>query len=354
MRKIIHIDMDCYFAAVEMRDFPELRDKPIAVGGARERRGVIATCNYQARKFGVRSAMATAYALKLCPELQLVVGRMSVYKAVSEQIHDIFRRYTPLIEPLSLDEAYLDVSNCSLHQGSATRIAEAIRQDIFNETQLTASAGVAPIKFLAKVASDVNKPNGLFVITPQLMPEFITSLPLQRIPGVGKVTAERLAQQGWHTCGDLQRVPKAQLLQLMGKFGAVLYERVRAIDDRPINPSRIRKSVGVETTFAEDLQDAPAALQQLPALLQELVKRFEKHRSERQINKLVVKVKFADFQQTTIETRSQQIDAGLAAELLAQAIERGAGKAIRLLGVSVGLAPLLLETEDSPEQLTLL
>ncbi|KFZ35994.1 DNA polymerase IV [Shewanella mangrovi] len=354
MKKIIHIDMDCYYAAVEMRDFPELRDKPIAVGGSRERRGVIATCNYLARQYGVRSAMATGYALKLCPDLQLVPGRMAVYKAVSAQIHEIFHRYTELIEPLSLDEAYLDVTDCPLFQGSATRIAEAIRRDIARETQLTASAGVAPIKYLAKVASDVNKPNGLFVITPQSMPTFIETLLLSRIPGVGKVTAERLAQFGWHNCGELQQVSKTRLVELMGKFGAVLYDRVRGIDERAINPSRIRKSVGVETTFANDLYGAESALAQLPALLSELTHRFAKHKAERQISKLVVKVKFADFQQTTIETRSHDIDQALASSLLSQALARGEGKAVRLLGVSVGLAPLALASMDSPEQLSLL
>lgn len=355
MRKIIHIDMDCYYAAVEMRDFPELRGKPIAVGGARERRGVIATCNYEARKFGVRSAMATAYALRLCPELIMVPGRMALYRDISAQIQQIFHRYTDIIEPLSLDEAYLDVSDCSFYQGSATRIAEAIRADIFRETGLTASAGVAPVKFLAKVASDINKPNGIFVLPPDDVAAFVLTLPLKRIPGVGKVTAERLASHGWTTCGELQQVSQERLSQLMGKFGAVLYQRARGIDERPINPTRIRKSVGVETTYEFDLPDISAASAELPKLLAELTRRYGKYRTERPIHKLVVKVKFSDFQQTTVETRSDTVNAELAQELLAQAVARGQGKTMRLLGVSVGLSePVNLPDYPQPEQLALL
>lgn len=204
MRKIIHIDMDCYYAAVEMRDFPEYRGKPLAVGGSSDRRGVISTCNYEARKFGVHSAMATAYALKLCPDLILVPTRMQVYKDVSLQIREIFSRYTQVIEPLSLDEAYLDVSECQQYKGSATLIAAAIRRDILAETGLTASAGIAPVKYLAKVASDLNKPNGQYVITPEAIPEFVKTLSLRKIPGVGKVTAEKLSSLGLNTCGDVQ------------------------------------------------------------------------------------------------------------------------------------------------------
>lgn len=355
MRKIIHIDMDCYYAAVEMRDFPELRGKPIAVGGSRERRGVIATCNYEARKFGVRSAMATGYAFKLCPDLIMRPGRMALYREISQQIQQIFQRYTDIIEPLSLDEAYLDVSDCSLYQGSATRIAQAIRADILRETGLTASAGVAPVKFLAKVASDVNKPNGIFVITPSDVAEYVLQLPLKRIPGVGKVTAERLAQHGWTTCGELQPVSQEQLSLMFGKFGAVLYQRARGIDERAINPTRIRKSVGVETTYEQDLPDLAAAHAALPELLAELKRRYGKYQQERPVHKLVVKVKFADFQQTTVESRSEQIDDALADELLAQAVARGQGKAIRLLGVSVGLRePLSLPQFPQPQQLALL
>lgn len=189
MRKIIHVDMDCFFAAVEMRDNPALRDIPIAIGGSRERRGVISTANYPARQFGVRSAMPTAMALKLCPHLTLLPGRFDAYKEASRHVRDIFSRYTSLIEPLSLDEAWLDVTDSPHCYGSATLIAREIRQTIFNELQLTASAGVAPVKFLAKIASDLNKPNGQYVITPADVPDFLKTLPLAKIPGVGKVSA---------------------------------------------------------------------------------------------------------------------------------------------------------------------
>ena len=198
MRKIIHVDMDCFYAAVEMRDNPQLRDIPIAIGGSRERRGVISTANYPARKFGVRSAMPTGMALKLCPHLRLLPGRFDAYKEASAQICDIFTRYTPLIEPLSLDEAYLDVTDSPHCHGSATLMAQEIRATIFRETGLTASAGIAPIKFLAKIASDLNKPDGQYVITPPEMAGFLLSLPLAKIPGVGKVSAKKLEDGAGH------------------------------------------------------------------------------------------------------------------------------------------------------------
>lgn len=219
MRKIIHVDMDCFFAAVEMRDNPALRDIPIAIGGSRERRGVISTANYPARKFGVRSAMPTGMALKLCPHLTLLPGRFDAYKEASNHIREIFSRYTSRIEPLSLDEAYLDVTDSVHCHGSATLIAQEIRQTIFNELQLTASAGVAPVKFLAKIASDMNKPNGQFVITPAEVPAFLQTLPLAKIPGVGKVSAAKLEAMGLRTCGDVQKCGLVTLLKRFGKFG---------------------------------------------------------------------------------------------------------------------------------------
>jgi len=255
MRKIIHVDMDCFFAAVEMRDNPALRDIPIAIGGSRVQRGVISTANYPARKFGVRSAMPTAMALKLCPHLTLLPGRFEAYKEASHHIREIFSRYTSLIEPLSLDEAYLDVTD-SLHcHGSATLMAQEIRQTIFDELQLTASAGIAPVKFLAKIASDLNKPNGQYVITPDEVPAFIKTLPLGKIPGVGKVSAAKLENMGLRTCGDVQNSDLSMLLKRFGKFGRVLWERSQGIDERNVNSERLRKSVGVERTLAEDIHD---------------------------------------------------------------------------------------------------
>ncbi|UJF21541.1 DNA polymerase IV [Shewanella sp. OMA3-2] len=340
MRKIIHIDMDCYFAAVEMRDFPELRDKAIAVGGRSDRRGVISTCNYAARKFGVRSAMSSYQALKLCPHLVLVPGRMQVYKDVSLQIRQIFNRYSDLIEPLSLDEAFLDVSDCQQYHGSATLIAQAIRRDIELETGLTASAGVAPIKFLAKIASDLNKPNGQYVITPDDIPEFVRTLALKKIPGVGKVTAQKLSLLGLETCADVQQYPKVKLLESFGKFGAVLIERSNGIDPRSISNNRVRKSVGVETTLAQDIFTLAQCHQVLPQLIQELDSQVSRSAKDRLINKQVVKIKFNDFKQTTIEQRSDEISVKLFYQLLQQALTRSNERGIRLIGVSVGLAEL--------------
>ncbi len=253
MRKIIHVDMDCFFAAVEMRDDPSLTDIPIAIGGSRVQRGVISTANYPARKYGVRSAMPTAMALKLCPHLKLLPGRFDAYKEASRQIRDIFSRYTSLIEPLSLDEAYLDVTDSEHCQGSATLMAQAIRADILRETGLTASAGIAPIKFLAKIASDLNKPNGQYVITPQVMPDFLLTLPLSKIPGVGKVATKKLEEMGLRTCADVQRADLALLLKRFGKFGRILWERSNGIDERDVVVERERKSLGVERTLMEDI-----------------------------------------------------------------------------------------------------
>ncbi|WP_299803805.1 DNA polymerase IV [uncultured Shewanella sp.] len=347
MQKIIHVDMDCFYAAVEMRDFPELRGKPIAVGGRSDRRGVISTCNYEARQFGVRSAMASGYALKLCPDLILVPGRMQVYKEVSSQIRAVFERYTDLIEPLSLDEAYLDVTDSPHCKGSATLIAEAIRADILAETGLTASAGIAPVKFLAKIASDLNKPNGQYVIRPDMINEFVKTLPLIKIPGVGKVTAKKLADLGLHTCSDVQAYPQAQLVERFGKFGSVLIERAKGIDKRSISPNRERKSVGVETTLAKDIHTLEQCRSVMPQLIQELGARVSRSAKDRTIHKQVVKIKFEDFKQTTIEHRSDEISVNLFYQLLEQAMERQHDRGIRLLGVSVGLASNSMTTEDN-------
>ncbi|MBR9726445.1 DNA polymerase IV [Shewanella intestini] len=347
MRKIIHIDMDCYFAAVEMRDFPHLRGKPMAVGGRSDSRGVISTCNYEARKFGVHSAMSSHQALILCPDLVLVPGRMSVYKQISQQIRAIFEQYTALIEPLSLDEAYLDVTDSEHCQGSATLMAQAIRQQIFEQTGLTASAGVAPIKFLAKIASDLNKPNGQYIIRPDEIADFVKPLALKKIPGVGKVTAKKLLDIGLTHCKDVQQYPAEQLIRQFGKFGQVLIERAHGRDDREISPHRVRKSVGVETTLAKDIYTLAQCQQVMPQLIQELSARMQRSAKDRQLYKQVVKIKFNDFKQTTMEHRSDELSVNLFSKLLTDAIQRANGRGIRLLGVSVGLAD---EKEPADEQ----
>ncbi len=246
-RKIIHIDMDCFYASIEIRENPALADKPVAVGGRAEQRGVLTTCNYIARKFGLHSAMSTAQALKLCPNLVLLPVNMPLYRAVSQQIHQIFQRYTSIIEPLSLDEAYLDVTDCDKCAGSATWIAQEIRQAIFNELHLTASAGIAPLKFLAKIASDQNKPNGQFVIEPKEVSDFVANLPLKKIPGVGKVTSEKLLQMGLVCCADVQKTERHLLLNLFGKMGQRIWQYSHGIDEREIQPHRERKSVVIHS-----------------------------------------------------------------------------------------------------------
>lgn len=334
VRKIIHVDMDCFFAAVEMRDNPALKSVPLAIGGSREQRGVISTCNYEARKYGVRSAMSTHKAQLLCPKLVLLPGRMGVYKAVSQQIRAIFERYSDLIEPLSLDEAYLDVTDSPHFKGSASLIAEAIRADIRRELNLTASAGVAPNKFLAKIASEENKPDGLFVLTPAAVADFVKDLPLRKIPGVGPATESRLAALGLKTCADIQRCDQDWFELQFGKFGRALYERAFGIDERGVTVSRERKSVGVETTLPKDLETLAAVRRVADELAPELTRRL----GERAIGKVGVKLKFSDFTQTTMEHVSGELDHGLFDALLETAYQRGQGKGVRLVGLFVGLA----------------
>lgn len=329
--------MDCFYAAVEMRDDPSLQKVPIAIGGSADRRGVISTCNYPARKFGVRSAMATVQALKLCPHLILVPGRMDVYAEVSKQIRAIFQRYTDKIEPLSLDEAYLDVSDSTLFSGSATLIAEDIRRAILEETGLTASAGVAPCKFVAKIASDENKPNGLCVITPDKLDEFVKALPLGKIPGVGKVTVQKLHQLGLYTCEDVRTYPLAELVKKFGKFGPVIWNRSHAIDDRELSLSRERKSVGVERTLAEDLKTDQACIDMVEVLYPKLTERLKKALPNMRIQSQGVKLKFDDFQQTTVEHKCKELDKGYFVELLEEALARKSDRGIRLVGLHVGL-----------------
>ncbi|MBY4678489.1 DNA polymerase IV [Marinobacterium arenosum] len=336
-RKIIHLDCDCFFAAVEMRDNPALRDIPLAIGGSAERRGVIATCNYPARAFGVRSAQSTAKALRLCPQLTVIPGEMEKYRRVSQQIMAIYHEYTELIEPLSLDEAYLDVSDCQLCQGSATRIAEQIRARVVAETGITVSAGVAPNKFLAKVASDWNKPDGLCVIPPERVDAFVAELPVKRIHGVGEKTAARLQRLGIESCADLQRQTLAQLVDQFGRFGTRLYEVCRGRDDRPVRTSRERKSVSVEHTYPQDLPDLASCRAQLPMLRQQLAARFQKLRDRHSISGAVVKIKFHDFSQTTAEQAVGEVQPEHFERLLAEAWGRGE-KPVRLLGLGYRLS----------------
>lgn len=343
-RKIIHVDMDCFYAAIEMRDNPALVNQPIAVGGSPGKRGVLCTSNYVARKYGVKSAMSSAYAMRLCPHLLILPVNMDKYRQASALIREVFLSYTDLVEPLSLDEAYLDVSQSQQCQSSATRIAEEIRAKIFKQCQLTASAGIAPNKFLAKVASDYNKPNGQYVIPPESVSDFIKKLPVGKIFGVGKVTAAKLEKHELYTCLDLQAKSKAYLTELCGKFGARLYDICRGKDDRAVEPTRVRKSLSVETTFFTDLQSLDQCLEQLPQLYDELVRRLKKHSIEH-IHKQFVKIKFHDFVSTTVETVVSRLSFGEFKQLIVTGYQRRSVP-VRLMGLGVGLGHCLDEFQQ--------
>ncbi|TEW56225.1 DNA polymerase IV [Psychromonas sp. RZ22] len=348
-RKIIHIDMDCFYAAVEMRDNPNYQNIPLAIGGRSQRRGVLSTCNYLARQFGVHSAMPVFQAKQLCPELLVVPGRMQVYVEVSQKLRNIFYRYTHIVEPLSLDEAFLDVSDCKMFQGSATYIAQDIRLAIQTELNLTASAGVSYCKFLAKIASDENKPNGQCVITPESAKAFIKKLPLKKIPGVGKVAQQNLADKGLFTCADIMQYSEQKLLTTFGKLGQSLISYSQGIDNRPIQINRERKSVAVERTFEHNLFSEVQCLEHLKQFYNELEGRLEKHLDKKIITKLGVKLKFSDFTIKSSERKYSQLNLSIFEQLLHQLIEANPKQPIRLLGLSVGL------TEQSyPIQLSLI
>ncbi|WP_019026331.1 DNA polymerase IV [Colwellia piezophila] len=335
-RKIIHVDMDCFYAAVEMRDFPEYQNVPLAVGGDGPR-SVLSTCNYQARQFGVRSAMPAIKAKQLCPNLKIVHGRMDVYKETSKHIREIFSRYTDLIEPLSLDEAFLDVTDATMCQGSATLIAEKIRADIYNELNLTASAGIAPNKFLAKIASDENKPNGQCVITPDKVANFVEQLSLKKIPGIGPKTFEKLNRHGYATCADIRQSDIRTLQNIVGKFANSLYLKSHGVDNRALEVSRQRKSLAIETTLMKDLSTQEECQRVIDSLFQKLQQRLAPH-SNREIIRQGVKLKFADFNQTTVETQSNDCQEILFSSLLSKAYGRANKRGVRLVGLTLGFA----------------
>jgi DNA polymerase IV len=344
VKKIIHCDADCFFAAIEVRDDPSLRFHPVAVGGDIEGRGVISTCNYEARLYGVHSAMSSAMAKKRCPDLIILPHRMEAYRKASLQMRHIFYEFTELVEPLSLDEAFLDDSNSEYLSGSATRIADAIRRRIFEDIQLTVSAGVAPNKFLAKVASDWNKPDGLFVITPGDVDDFVRQLPVTKIFGVGKATATRLKDMSISTCADLQCFSIFELKQRFGQLGIRLYELCRGVDARDVQAARRRKSLSVEHTFPQDLPCLSHCLDRLPGLLRELAMRLKGLENDYAVIKYFVKIKFTDFTTTTTE-RSGAIFTLLEFQQLCRDAYARQEKPVRLLGVGVRFVDL---REDQP------
>lgn len=332
-RKIIHVDCDCFYAAVEMRDDPRLRGLPVAVGGRPDRRGVIATCNYEARAFGVRSAIPSSQAMRLCPQLLILPPDMPRYRQTAAAVRALFHEYTDLVEPLALDEAYLDVTDSGHCAGSATRMAAELRQRVRDQIGITVSAGVAPNKFLAKVASEWRKPDGLFVIRPEQVERFLTELPVARLHGVGPATLRRFDQLGIRTCGELRQVDTLQLVRWFGRFGQRLSELSRGIDERPVEASRERKSVSVERTFNDDLPDLAACRAELQPLIEQLNRRLASL-APLPIAKLFVKLKFADFRQTTVESSAAAIDAAVIARLCEQGFIRG-NRPVRLLGIGV-------------------
>ncbi|PST82199.1 DNA polymerase IV [Pedobacter yulinensis] len=336
-RKIIHIDMDAFYASVEQRDFPEYRGKAIVVGGPPDSRGVVTTASYEARQFGVRSAMPCAQAAKLCPHALFVPPRFDAYKKVSQEIRAIFRRYTDLIEPLSLDEAYLDVTTDKMGIGSALDIARHIKDAIRNELSLTASAGVSINKFLAKIASDLQKPDGLTFIGPSRAAVFMESLPVEKFFGVGKVTATKMKNMGLHTGADLLKLSEAELRMRFGKTGGFYYQVVRGIDNRPVQAHRETKSVAAEDTFSEDTADQGTLRTQLIRLAAIIAGRV--NRSELKGRTLTLKVKFADFRQITRSRTQEEVfdTAEAIADAALALLEKAAdGKQkIRLLGISL-------------------
>lgn len=357
-RKIIHIDMDAFYASVEQRDFPEYRGKALVVGGMPEGRGgVVATASYEARKFGVHSAMPSKTAQRLCPDAIFVYPRFDAYKAVSKHIREIFHRYTDIIEPLSLDEAYLDVTHDKQGIGYAMDIAKLIKQSIKEELNLTASAGVSINKFVAKIASDMDKPDGLTFIGPSKIEAFMEKLTVEKFHGVGKVTAAKMKAMGLHTGGDLKKLSEAEMMKRFGKPGKFYYQIVRGIDNRPVQPDRETKSVSVEDTYQEDLTAKEAMLPELATLCERLAERLQRHNLKGRT--ITVKFKFHDF---TIMTRSLSLpilinDKENITGTIKTIIENAPleEKRVRLLGVGMSNFGLIAEKrkENATTQLKL-
>jgi len=334
--------MDAFYASIEERDFPELRGKPMAVGGS-SHRGVLTTANYAARQYGCRSAMPVFKAKELCPHLILQPVRFDEYRAASARVKAIYGRFTDMIEPLSLDEAYLDISHLN---SSAAAVAREIRAQIFEETQLTASAGIATNKMLAKIASDWRKPNDQFEIKPEDVDEFMRVLPTNKLWGVGKKMQEKLATFKISTCGDMQTFSKLDMAQTFGAWGLELYQLCRGIDDREVRPNRIRKSLSKERTFSENVESYDRLVDEMERILSMIEESLAMKANDREIKSLVVKLKFSDFEKTTAERAGFQTDTGVYRELLQEAWGRGEGRAVRLLGVGVRF-----RDPDSDEQL---
>lgn len=337
IRKIIHVDMDAFYASVEQRDRPELRGKPVIVGGPPNSRGVVTTCSYEARKYGVHSAMPSSTAYRLCPHAIFVPPRFAVYKQVSDQVREIFHEYTDLVEPLSLDEAFLDVTENKKGIPLATEVAKQVLKEIYEKTRLTASAGVSFNKFLAKVASDINKPHGITVVTPKKAAAFIDGLPIGKFFGVGKVTEKKMHALGIKYGADLKKMEQEVLTKHFGKVGGYFYNIVRGLDNRPVNPHRVRKSLGQELTLSKDTDDR----RQMLDILEKLAGSIEKYLKKGHIKgrTITLKVKYYNFKSITRSiTIAQPVDEStvIMKHIRALLDKTGAGKIkVRLLGISI-------------------
>jgi DNA polymerase-4 len=352
-RKIIHIDMDAFYASVEQRDQPEYRGKPLIVGGKPNSRGVVAACSYEARKFGIHSAMPSSQAYRLCPQAIFVSPRFEAYREVSNQIRTIFWKYASEVEPLSLDEAYLDVTYTAECNGSATLIAKAIKKEILEETQLIASAGVSYNKFLAKIASDMDKPDGLYVIKPEQGETFIASLPIGKFHGIGPATETKMKKLGITTGYDLKQWTLEQLTKKFGKTGNYYFNIARAIDDRPVRSKRVRKSLGKETTFSKDITSRDELLSKLEKLLEQVIKNVNEQKLK--AHTLTLKVKYADFKQVTrAHTAEETLDTSSIKTLLPLLMDKTeAGKTpVRLIGLSLS-GFKIKNKKDTEQQLDL-
>jgi DNA polymerase-4 len=355
-RKIIHVDMDAFFASVEQRDFPAYQGQPLIVGGDPQNRGVVAACSYEARKFGIRSAMSAAKAQQLCPEAIFVKPRFEAYREASSIIQAIFLQYTDLVEPLSLDEAYLDVTGSTLFSGSATLIAKAIKEQVKQETGLTASAGISYNKFLAKIASDMDKPNGLFVVLPSAAEALLESLAIRKFHGIGKATEQKMKALGIECGYDLKQWSQSRLQKYFGLMGVYYYGIVRGEDERQVHNNRTRKSIGAETTFNTDLVATEDMLARLQLLAEKVVGILQKKKLAAKT--ITLKVKFDNFQQVTRSHSEQDVFHSIDVILrrLPQLLDKteAGSRRVRLLGVSVSNLSSLDGQDQKPEQINLL
>ncbi|KJH70094.1 DNA polymerase IV [Aliterella atlantica CENA595] len=345
MSKIVHVDLDAFYASVEQRDNSCYRDKPLVVGGLPQERGVVVAASYQARKFGIHSAMPSYQALQKYPNLIFVPPRFEVYRSISKQIHAIFKRYTDLVEPVALDEAYLDVTQNKLGLPYATTIAKQIKAEILAETGLTASAGVSQNKFLAKMASGMNKPNGLTAILPEQAPAFVAALPIEKFHGIGQVTASKMHNLGIHTGFDLKRYSEDDLVRYFGKVGRFYYLIARGEDNRIVEPNRKRKSIGAETSFTKDLNDLQAILLELETIAQTVQHRLESYQALGRT--ITLKVKFADYQQIT---RSRTVTDAIGEAKAISQVAKELLATISLQGRSVRLSGISLSNLDYPQK----